>query len=304
MQKYSLIFAVVAASLLWGPVGTAQDNPNNSPQDACAQAISNLEGGKDVDGQDLAQGDKLGHSTSIAFLKACNIKVDSTKGPDYVKDNHCSSVCTATKCPCTSMADARKNTVLGAMKLATAVREWHSESSEGENEAGRDPSCATKELVMTGGTELGHSTKGTQTHYNGYKLDFGLKTPANKCISSYLYSKWEFDGFRISKGDVLINQISDGTVTVKKEKDETETKIKGFCLNGSVLKYLPASGGDSVTYATLDKHDGVRMVAGDADAVLEQKPQHWDITFRGPSINPSGRSNPISPKIESCGKTK
>lgn len=311
MSKYKfVVFATTLFGLLIGPVGLAQDGSTGTPpsegtsDDPCTKAIKNLEGGKDINGQPLKNGDTLDHYVALAILDACKIRVSATKG--RIKPNHCKDKDGNKVSGCTSLKDVKKDTVLGVVKLDQAVREWHSKQAPNSK-------CASGRLVISGATEVGHSTKGTYNHGNGYKLDFGFgSSPTNKnCLSEYLYSNWKFDGFRVIKGDLAADKISTETVTTIEEKDKTKTDIKGFCKNGTTVKYMPTGGipagakKKSAKILILGSHDGIRMVSGDGkvNAVLEQSHEHWDITFQGPDISSSGGSNSVTLPPKPCGKT-
>lgn len=155
------------------------------------------------------------------------------------------------------------------MKLANDMRKW------GESQEGSNADCARSAIVVTGGTEVGHkkNTEG-KDHFSGYKLDFGMKQPPNsRCLPSYLYDSWEFVGFRrvsYRGGDLKIEQISYGTVTIAKDRDNNSTNIQGICQAGAAIKYLPASGEAAVTIR-LEWTDGIKLEAKGANAVLEQK---------------------------------
>lgn len=73
---------------------------------------------------------------------------------------------------CTSLDTVNRATVQGAIKLAKA---------------------AGLALTVTGGTETGHAS-GTYSHWNGYKLDFGL--PFNPKLGAVITSRYRYIGTR------------------------------------------------------------------------------------------------------------
>ncbi|MEU3619089.1 hypothetical protein ABZ725_43315 [Streptomyces sp. NPDC006872] len=87
-------------------------------------------------------GDKLRHAAAFARLKAAGVKWNSS-GNCTDRNNS----------RCTSYEGLRVASVNGAVALKQSLPE----------------DCV---LTVTAGTETGHSTSGTRTHRNGYKLDF------------------------------------------------------------------------------------------------------------------------------------
>ena len=252
-------------------------------------------------------------------MNACAITVTSSVGEKGLADNHCrdyklngvGNTCIATckgdygikgvacVCKCTSMTDVRRDTVLGVMQLSNNVREWHAEE---------DNQCANSGLVVNGGTEVGHSRLNDQGHFAGYKLDFGTSYPENSCLTEYLYENWEFVGFRRNSsngGNLKLNEISDGTITVGKERDNQPAQIKGICEAGKSTKYLPAGGGNAVTIH-LGNHDGIQLDAKGANAVLEKPSSgtHWDITFLSSDVSPTGNKSSIDLPLQACNQVK
>jgi len=70
--------------------------------------------------------------------------------------------CSARNNPkCTALDQIRCNTVSGLIAFKNASK------------------CG---VVVTGGTETGHSTSGEKTHWNGWKVDLGL----NSCLDSFI----------------------------------------------------------------------------------------------------------------------
>ncbi|OLF10039.1 hypothetical protein BLA60_16385 [Actinophytocola xinjiangensis] len=92
---------------------------------------------------------KLSHADATARLRSSGITWSSSGG--------CSDRNNPT---CTSFTQVNLATIQGAQTLRSAS------------------GCG---LNVTGGTETGHAS-GTYSHWNGYKLDFGL----NSCISNYI----------------------------------------------------------------------------------------------------------------------
>ncbi|CAN5437697.1 hypothetical protein BH11ACT8_BH11ACT8_33410 [soil metagenome] len=90
---------------------------------------------------------------------------------------------------CTSFDGIRQATIDGAITLKSAS------------------GCA---LQITGGTEVGHSTNGTYTHYNGYKLDVHRTTCVDSWVTGhYSYSGLRGDGYPMytaSSGNVYTNE--------------------------------------------------------------------------------------------------
>ncbi len=75
---------------------------------------------------------------------------------------------------CTSVEGIRQETVDGLLAFRNAV---------------------AVELVMTGGTEVGHSA-GANSHYNGYKVDISLDPVVNR----YIENNFTYIGTRVSDG--------------------------------------------------------------------------------------------------------
>ncbi|KAH6888860.1 hypothetical protein BKA70DRAFT_1330931 [Coprinopsis sp. MPI-PUGE-AT-0042] len=96
-------------------------------------------------------GTPLTQSAAASRLTAAGITASSSGG------------CTDRTNPtCTSYAGILSGTVDGAITLKGA--------------------CACT-LIITGGTEVGHSTSGTMRHDNGYKVDFRKNTALNNYIT-------------------------------------------------------------------------------------------------------------------------
>ncbi len=92
---------------------------------------------------------KLTHSEATSRLRSSNITWSSSGG--------CSDRYNST---CTSFDQVNLATIQGAQTLKSAT------------------GCA---INVTGGTETGHAS-GTYSHWNGYKLDFGLSS----CLTGYI----------------------------------------------------------------------------------------------------------------------
>ncbi|MDH6228287.1 MULTISPECIES: hypothetical protein [Streptomyces] len=92
---------------------------------------------------------KISHSTATAMFRDAGIGWTSSGG--------CSDRNTST---CTSFEQLNLATAQGAVTLRNAS------------------GCA---MTITGGTETGHAS-GTYSHWNGYKLDYGLTT----CLGNYI----------------------------------------------------------------------------------------------------------------------
>lgn len=102
---------------------------------------------------------KLTHAQATSRLTSSHITWSSSGG--------CSDRNNPT---CTSFEQVNLATIQGAQTLKSAS------------------GCA---LNITGGTEVGHAS-GTFSHFNGYKLDYGL----NSCINGYITGNFAFIGLR------------------------------------------------------------------------------------------------------------
>jgi len=101
----------------------------------------------------------LGHSAALGRVRAVGIGVSSSCG--------CSD--RGRGC-CTSLEQVRCRTIDGVETLK------------------RSSGCG---LTITGGTETGHAG-GTNSHWNGYKLDWSL----NSCIDNYIRNSFQYIGRR------------------------------------------------------------------------------------------------------------
>ena len=91
---------------------------------------------------------------------------------------------------CTSFEQVNLATIQGAQTLKSASN------------------CA---LNVTGGTETGHGD-GTYTHWNGYKLDYGL----NNCISNYIRGTFTSIGgnkWKSASGNIYYYEVNHWDVT-------------------------------------------------------------------------------------------
>ncbi|MDT0321271.1 hypothetical protein [Streptomyces millisiae] len=102
---------------------------------------------------------KISHSTATSMFREVGITWSSSGG--------CSDRNNPT---CTSFEQLNLATAQGAQTLRRAS------------------GCA---LNITGGTETGHAG-GTYSHWNGYKLDYGLNT----CVNGYITNNFAFIGYR------------------------------------------------------------------------------------------------------------
>jgi len=130
-------------------------------------------------GDVVIQVTKLSHADATARLRSSGITWSSSGG--------CSDRNNPT---CTSFSQVNLATIQGAQTLR---------SSSG---------CA---LNVTGGTETGHAS-GTYSHWNGYKLDFGLST----CIQNYVSRNFTFIGgtsWRSGSGNVYYREGNHWDVT-------------------------------------------------------------------------------------------
>ncbi|WP_086827213.1 hypothetical protein [Allokutzneria sp. NRRL B-24872] len=100
-------------------------------------------------GDAVAMATKISHADATNRLRAAGITWSSSGGcSDRNRPN------------CTSFTQVNLATIQGAITLKNASR------------------CG---LNVTGGTETGHAS-GTYSHWNGYKLDFGLSS----CLDNYV----------------------------------------------------------------------------------------------------------------------
>ncbi|MFD7511096.1 hypothetical protein ACFV5N_17435 [Streptomyces sp. NPDC059853] len=74
------------------------------------------------------------------------------------------------------------------VSTCTSFDQLNLETAQGAQTLKRASGCA---LNITGGTETGHAS-GTYSHWNGYKLDYGLNT----CINSYITNSFTYIGNR------------------------------------------------------------------------------------------------------------
>ncbi|RFU85044.1 hypothetical protein DY218_19630 [Streptomyces triticagri] len=129
---------------------------------ALALTAPGVAGAAPSDGDDIGVRAKLSHAQATAKFQAAGITWSSSGGcSDRNKPN------------CTSFDQINSATVDGVITLRSAS------------------GCAIR---LTGGTETGHAS-GTYSHWNGYKVDFGLST----CLNNYIQgtftsiggSKWQ-----------------------------------------------------------------------------------------------------------------
>ncbi|ALG12398.1 hypothetical protein [Kibdelosporangium phytohabitans] len=122
---------------------------------------------------------KLTHAQATARLRAAGITWSSSGGcSDRNKPN------------CTSFEQVNLATIQGAETLKGAS------------------GCA---LNVTGGTETGHAS-GTYSHWNGYKLDFGLAT----CVNNYVRNNFTSVGgnqWRSGSGNIYYLESNHWDVT-------------------------------------------------------------------------------------------
>jgi hypothetical protein len=103
---------------------------------------------------------KLTHDAASLFLKRAGITWSSQLSCSDRNNRHC-----------TSFEQLRLSTLNGIITLKQAS------------------GCS---INITGGTEIGHATRGTHTHEHGYKLDISL----NGGISHYIISNFKYIGER------------------------------------------------------------------------------------------------------------
>ncbi len=97
----------------------------------------------------------------------------------------------------------------------TSLEGLRASSIEGAKQLKEDCNCT---VIVTGGTEKGHSTVGTKTHENGYKLDFAR----NNTLDSYITNNYTYSGIRSDDGAKLYKSPS-GAIFAK-ESDHWDTK--------------------------------------------------------------------------------
>jgi hypothetical protein len=122
---------------------------------------------------------KLTHAQATARLRSSGITWSSSGG--------CSNRNNPT---CTSFAQVNLATIRGAQTLKSAS------------------GCA---LNITGGTETGHAS-GTYSHWNGYKLDYSLRT----CLNNYITRNFTYIGgnkWRSGSGNIYFRESNHWDVT-------------------------------------------------------------------------------------------
>lgn len=76
---------------------------------------------------------------------------------------------------------------------------------------------STCAVTVTGGTEVGHSTGYTHSHYNGYKIDISLTPCVDRFIPAYFtYIGIRGDGarqYKNSRGDVYAKESNHWDIT-------------------------------------------------------------------------------------------
>lgn len=122
---------------------------------------------------------KLTHEQATAMFRSAGITWSSSGGcSDRNKPN------------CTSFTQLNLSSAQGAQTLKSASR------------------CA---LNVTGGTETGHAS-GTYSHWNGYKLDFGLST----CLTNYITKTFTSIGgskWKSASGNIYYRESNHWDVT-------------------------------------------------------------------------------------------
>ncbi len=122
---------------------------------------------------------KLSHADATSRLRSSGITWSSSGG--------CSDRNNPT---CTSFEQVNLATIQGAQTLKSAS------------------GCA---LNITGGTETGHAS-GTYSHWNGYKLDYGL----NSCVTNYIHTYFTYIGsnkWRSGSGNIYYFESNHWDVT-------------------------------------------------------------------------------------------
>ena len=97
----------------------------------------------------------------------------------------------------------------------TSLEGVRASSIEGAKQLKKDCNCT---VIVTGGTEQGHSTVGAKTHGDGYKLDFAR----NNTLDSYIINNYTYTGIRSGDGAKLYKSPS-GAIFAK-ESDHWDTK--------------------------------------------------------------------------------
>ncbi|KAF7636689.1 hypothetical protein Mgra_00003870 [Meloidogyne graminicola] len=86
----------------------------------------------------------------------------------------------------------------------TSLDGIHSEAIEGIITLKKASGCP---IIITGGTEKGHSNVGARSHYNGWKLD--IRKRGNDCTTRYItktFNKISENRWRAASGNVYFNE--------------------------------------------------------------------------------------------------
>ncbi|MEU5510833.1 GH25 family lysozyme [Streptomyces fungicidicus] len=131
----------------------------------------------------------LTHAQALARLRAAGIDVTSS--------GNCSNRNIRT---CTSFDGVRARSIDGIVALRKNSR------------------CP---ITVTGGTEVGHSTKGSMTHGTGYKIDIS----PDACVSAYIkaHSNHSYD-----RGDALVRTGTIGGIKAEYAREASHWDIKFF----------------------------------------------------------------------------
>lgn len=76
-------------------------------------------------------------------------------------------------------------------------------------------------VIVTGGTEIGHSTRGTTTHGNGYKVD----TSRASCETNYIKRNFKSAGTR-SDGAALFTDANGNTYADEDFKNHWDITVQ------------------------------------------------------------------------------
>lgn len=101
------------------------------------------------------------HMEAMTLLSQAGIPLNRTCFNRYIKEG------------CTSLDQIRKDNIDNLIKFKNST------------------ACKEGSFMVTGGTEIGH-TKGTESHFNGYKIDIKL----NDCILNYITTTYTYIGER------------------------------------------------------------------------------------------------------------
>jgi hypothetical protein len=115
---------------------------------------------------------------------------------------------TSTKTNCTSLLNMRSATVNEIIYFAKACDKWNAPTGSYANRCG---------VIVTGGTEAGHSGSGSCSHAGGYKFDMGITT----LIGNYIANKSYFSYLGIrSDGAPMYKWLSGGAIYARESNPD------------------------------------------------------------------------------------